>query len=224
MISGAKKIGLLSLTILVAGLLQAQLAGFSLATDLSLVHNFKKEQRFSTIGQTINTLYHLNARESFYVWFAYYKRGKFDNDLVANAKSTSTSPASIAYVNSARLRMKQVSIGYRNYLKGAFDAEKKWNLYVYGGFGVMLGSVENTHSVIIDTALYAVPVRSGKANFKRLTVDLGSGVEVPIGGDFYVYSELRVWVPTTDYPSKFLFVNKDAPFAAMLSAGLRISF
>lgn len=48
----------------------------------------------------------------------------------------------------------------------------------------MLGTVTNVHSVAIDTALYTLPVLSGKANFKRLTFDLGLGAEFPVGGDF----------------------------------------
>jgi hypothetical protein len=88
----------------------------------------------------------------------------------------------------------------------------------------MLGRVINTYSVSIDTTLYNVPVRSGKANFKRLTLDLGLGWETPLGGDVYFYTEGRAWIPTTDYPSKYIFVNKNAPFVASLNFGVRILF
>ena len=109
-------------------------------------------------------------------------------------------------------------------MKGTPDAEKSWNLYGFAGFGLLLGQVENTHSVSIDTAVYAVPVLSGKAQFKRLTMDLGVGWEIPIAGDFYFFTEGKVWIPTTDYPSKYIFVNNNAPLVAMLGLGIRILF
>jgi hypothetical protein len=67
-------------------------------------------------------------------------------------------------------------------------------------------------------------VLSGKANFKRLTVDLGIGWEIPIGGDFYFFTEGKVWVPASNYPSKYIFVNNNAPYVAMLGTGIRIVF
>jgi hypothetical protein len=69
-----------------------------------------------------------------------------------------------------------------------------------------------------------VPVLSGKGNFKRLTLDLGLGLEFPVGGDIYLYFEGRALVPTTDYPSNFLFINNNAPFTGAVNAGLRILF
>jgi hypothetical protein len=72
--------------------------------------------------------------------------------------------------------------------------------------------------------VYNVPVRIGKANFKRLTIDAGLGAEFPVGADIYFYSEGRVWIPTTDYPSKYIFVNKNAPMLGMFNIGLRVLF
>lgn len=122
------------------------------------------------------------------------------------------------------MHFKQFSLGWKKYLKGSFDATENWNLYGYGGFGLVFGWVNNNHDPGIDTSLYHVPVRAGKANFKRLTVDLGLGAEFPLGGDIYFYSEGRVWIPTTDYPSKYIFVNKDAPLIGMLNLGIRVLF
>ena len=122
------------------------------------------------------------------------------------------------------MRFKQISIGWKKYLVGNCQKEYGWNLYAYAGFGLLLGVVTNTHSVTIDTSVYKVPVRSGKANFKRLTADLGLGWEVPLGADIFFYAEGRVWVPTTDYPSKFIFVNDNAPLVGMLNAGVRVLF
>ena len=89
---------------------------------------------------------------------------------------------------------------------------------------MLLGRVINTHSPAIDTSLYDLSVKSGKANFKRLTLDLGLGWEADLGGNIYFYNEARVWVPTTDYPSKYIFINKDAPLVASLNFGIRILF
>ena len=112
-------------------------------------------------------------KNGIYVWFAYHTPGHFTNNLVASAKSALTSPQQIPYSNKAKMRLKEFSMGWRKYLKGTPDAEKGWNVYAYAGLGLMLGRIENDHSVEIDTADYNVPVRNGRANFKRLTLDLG---------------------------------------------------
>lgn len=195
-----------------------------MATDVGIQRNFKKEQQYWAIGQTIHAIFHLSPKDGIYTWFAYYSNGKFNNDVSATAKSPFGAPQQINYINSSKMRLKHFSAGWRKYLKGTADAEKKWNLYAYAGLGILLGRIENTHSVFIDTLGYNVPVRSGKANFKRLTLDLGLGWEMPIGGDFFFYTEGRVWVPTTDYPSKYIFVNDNAPLVGMLNIGLRIFF
>jgi hypothetical protein len=88
----------------------------------------------------------------------------------------------------------------------------------------MPGRVSNAHSVSIDTSLYNLPVREGRANFKRLTADLSLGWEEPIGADFFFYTEGRIWIPASDYPSKYIFVNENAPLVVMLNVGIRILF
>ena len=201
-----------------------QQARFSLATDASLLHSFKKDQRYWSIGQTVHFHFHFTARSGAYAWIAYYSNGKFSNMVNATAKSTTTVPQSVSYRNKAEMLFKHVSLGWKQYLKGSFDAEKPWNLYGYAGFGLMIGHVVNAHSVIVDTSIYNVPVLSGKANFKRLTLDIGLGAEYPVGADIYLYFEGRALVPTTDYPSQYLFVNKNAPFTAAANAGFRILF
>ncbi len=197
---------------------------FSMGTDVAVQRSFKKGQQFWAAGHTIITNFHLSPKNGVYVWFAYYTDGKFKNQVTADAKQLSTQPQKINYENSARLRFKHLSIGWKKYLKGISDIETGWNLYSYAGFGLMLGRVTNTHSVSIDTAVYNPPVLSGRANFKRLTLDLGLGAEVPVGGDFYIYGEVKALVPTTDYPSRFIFINDNAPFAAMLGLGIRLLF
>ncbi|MES1215062.1 MAG: hypothetical protein ABUT20_06075 [Bacteroidota bacterium] len=202
----------------------AQRPSFSIATDLGLQRSFKKEQQYWAVGQTVQTHLHFTPKDGAYVWISYYSNGKFKNDIDATAKSIATSPQQVNYVNNAEMRFKHFSVGWKHYLKGSSNAEEGWNLYGYAGFGLMLGRVINTHSVSIDTTLYNVPVRSGKANFKRLTLDLGLGWEAPLGGDVFFYTEGRLWVPTTDYPSRYIFVNKNAPFVASINLGIRILF
>ena len=197
---------------------------FSLSTDLSLQRNFKKEQHYWAAGHSIITNFHLTPTDGIYAWFCYFSKGKFTNNTTAVAKSLLTSPSQINFQNSALMRLKQFSVGWKRYLKGNPEAEKSWNLYGSAGFGLMLGTVTNVHSVAIDTALYTLPVLSGKANFKRLTFDLGMGAEFPVGGDFFIYSEARAFIPATDYPSEYIFVNDNAPFVGNLSIGIRLLF
>ncbi len=197
---------------------------FSIATDLSIQRSFKKEQQYWAIGQTIQTLFHLTSTEGIYVWFAYYSNGRFNNQIEATAKSSLTTPQQIIYIDSARIRLRQFSAGWKKYVKGKPDAEEGWNLYCYAGFGLVWGTIQNAHNMNIDTSAYHVPVQAGKANLKRLTLDLGLGWEVPLGADFYFYTDGRVWIPTTDYPNRFLFVNNNAPLVGMLSTGIRVVF
>jgi hypothetical protein len=197
---------------------------FSIATDLGLQHSFKKEQRYWAGGHTVQVQLHFTAKDGAYAWISYYSNGNFSNNVTATAKSIATLPQQINYVNKAVMRFKQFSIGWKRYLKGNAYAEEGWNLYGYAGFGIILGRVDNTHSVSLDTAVYNVPVRVGKANFKRLTLDLGLGWELPLGADVFLYAEGRAWVPTTDYPSKYIFVNDNAPLVGMANVGLRILF
>ncbi|NOT51794.1 MAG: hypothetical protein HOP10_11025 [Chitinophagaceae bacterium] len=197
---------------------------FSIATDLGLQRSFKKEQQYWAVGHTVQAQFHFTPKDGAYAWISYYSAGKFRNHLTASAKSVSTIPQQINYDNDGEMRFKQLSIGWKKYLKGSCQAEEGWNLYAYAGFGLLLGRISNIHSTVIDTNSYNVPVRVGKANFKRLTADLGLGWETPIGADIFLYTEGRVWIPTTDYPSKFIFINDNAPLVAMLNAGIRILF
>lgn len=208
----------------VAGYANAQAIGFSIATDFGLQRSFKKEQRFWALGHTVQAQFHFAPRDVLYLSICYYSEGKFSNQLTATARSPLTIPQSLGYRNDAAMRFKQFAVGFKKYLKGRFDLEQGWNLYAFGGFGLVFGKVTNTHQPSIDTADYDVPVRPGLAHFKRLTLDLGAGLEYPIGGDVFLYSEGKVWIPTTDYPSRYIFVNENAPLAGMLNVGIRILF
>lgn len=197
---------------------------FSLSTGLDLQRSFKKDQQFWAVGHTTMANFHLSKKEGIYVWFSYFSDGKFDDAVTATAKQPATIPQQVPYTNSTRIRFKHFSLGWKHYFKGAPEAEKGWNLYGNAGLGLMLGRVLNTHSVIIDTADYNLPLLPGKANFKRLTLDLGLGVEFPIGNDFFIYGESKVLLPTTDYPSPYIFINDKAPFTASAAVGLRLYF
>lgn len=195
----------------------------SLSSDFSLQRSFKGDQQYWAFGQTISAQLNLSPRDAAYFWFCYYSNGKVSNDVEALAKSSATLPAQIAYTNQGVIGFKQISVGWRHYLKGNY-ANEEWNLYGIVGFGLVLGSAKSTPSMAIDTSLYDVPVMPGKGNFKRLTYDLGLGVEQPIGGDIFIYSEVKAFIPATDYPNKHLYVNDKAPLTGYLNLGFRILF
>ena len=195
-----------------------------MATDVSFLRSVKEEQRFWAFGQTVVFHFHFTPKDGAYAWICYYTDGKFSNALTADAKSSTTVPQQVAYQNNSRLRFREISLGWRRYLKGTFDSEKTWNLYASAGFGLMLGRIVNTHSVTMDSSLYSIPVQSGKGNFKRLTFDVGLGVEIPLGASVYLYFDTRALLPTTDYPSPYLLVNENAPLTIAANVGLRVLF
>lgn len=203
---------------------QSQWPRFSIATDVNSQHSFTKNQQFWAVGHTIIANFHLTSKDGIYVWFGYNVGGKFSNQLTGVAKLPATNPQQIGYTNNARIAFRNLSAGWKRYLKGTPDAEKGWNLYGYAGFGLMMGKIKNKHSVQLDTAVYDLPVLNGDAGFKRLTIDAGLGGEIPLGGDFYFYSEIKTGIPASDYPSKYIFVNDRAPFVSALAIGLRLLF
>jgi hypothetical protein len=219
----AVRILLLACSVLIAGDSFCQQTQFSIATDLGLQRSFKKEQRYWAGGHTLHAHFHFTPKDGLYAWLSYYSNGKFTNRLVATAKSPATVPQAVNYTSTSLMRFKQLSAGWKKYLKGAYNSED-WNIYGYAGFGIILGRVENTYSNPIDTSTYDVPVRSGKANFKRLTFDLGLGWESFLGGSTYFYLEGRAWIPTSGYPSKFIVANRNAPLVGMFNLGVRILF
>jgi hypothetical protein len=202
----------------------SQQTQFSLSTDFGLLRSFKKQQQYWAVGQTVTCHFHFTKKSEVYAWITYFSQGKFTNRLTATAKSAATNPQQLSYNNTARLSFRHVSIGWKHYLKGASNSEDEWGLYAYAGLGLMLGKVSNAHSLVIDSADYILPVLPGTGRFKRLTLDLGLGYEVPVGGDVFLYLEGRALVPTTDYPSNYLFINKYAPFTASANVGFRILF
>jgi hypothetical protein len=196
----------------------------SVAPDLSLMRNFSPKQEFWSLGQTVQFNFHFSAKESGYAWITYYTPGKFKNNFTATAKSSTTSPFTIPFTASAKWRNNEVSLGWKHYFQGSYDTEAGYNIYGLAGFGLMFTKVENIFSPAIDTSLYTTPTLAGNSEFKRLTIDLGAGVEFPIGGNFFLYSDVRTWIPTTNYPSPYLHNNENVPLPFMISGGMRILF
>lgn len=198
--------------------------GFSFATDFSLMRNFSPNQEFWAVGQTVQFNYHFNQKQTAYAWLNYFTPGKFSNDFIANSKSSTTSPSQIPFSAKAQWNIGHISLGWKHYVKGGFNTETGYNLYSIAGFGLMITNVENVFSQAIDTSLYTAPTTEGSGKFYRLTLDLGGGVEVPVGGSFFMYGDLRTWIPTSDYPSPYLHSNKNVPLPFLLTAGVRILF
>jgi len=199
---------------------------FSAATDVSILHNFDPQQKFTVIGQTVLPQWHLDKKNTVYAWLLYHANGKYENTLIATAKAPGTQPQTISFTNQSTMRLRQISFGFKRYLVGSFDHLEKFNLYVAGGFGVMYGHASNTFSTNIDTALYTVQynVAHGSGDFKRLTFDITGGAEFPVSYEIFIYSEIRMYIPTTDYPSSYLMNNSHAPFLGSINLGIRIIF
>jgi hypothetical protein len=198
----------------------------SISSDLSVLRNFKPKQQFWAFGQNVKFDFNPSVKDGLFVAMCYYSPGRFRDQLVATAKSPMTVPQQISFSNHAKVQLKEFSIGWKHFFKGSNELEQGWNLYGLAAFGLIFGKAENNFSAAIDTSLYDVPQRplSGTGRFKRLTFDLGMGFEFPIADEIYFYSEGRVCIPTTEYPSKFLNANNNAPFPVMLGAGMRILF
>ena len=210
--------------LLLASGAQAQLR-FSLATDFDVQHNFSADQRYWGIGQTIRMEWQSHPGTGFYGWVCYYNYGKFKNELTAQAKDASTLPARIAYINRGRMRFTQLSLGVKQYLKGRFDAETGWSVYGLAGLGVLMGKVDNNWgTAAIDTTQYHVPVLKGESSFNRLTLDLGAGAELPMGGDLFLYAEAKTLVPITYFPSPYLLNSHYNPLSGILCLGIRVLF
>lgn len=210
---------------LAGGGLQAQVK-FSAATDLSVLHNFDGKQKFTVAGQSLVPQWHLDKRTTLYVLFTYYANGKYNSTLLATAKSPATQPQTISFANNSEMRLRQFSLGVRKYFIGSFDRLEGFNLYGGGGFGLIIGNASNTFSTFIDTSLYNVQnnVVNGSGDFKRLSLDLVGGVEVPVSYEIFIYSEIRMHIPTTNYPNSYLLKNSNAPFVAGVNLGIRILF
>ncbi|HET9747184.1 MAG TPA: hypothetical protein VFP97_15830 [Chitinophagaceae bacterium] len=207
------------------GCLQAQVK-FSAATDISVLHNFDGAQKFTVVGQSVIPQWHLDKRTTLYAWFTYHANGKYNSTLLATAKTPGTQPQTISFANHSEMRLRQFSLGVKRYFIGSFEQLEGFNLYGAGGFGLIIGTASNNFSPNIDTSLYNIQnnVVNGSGDFKRLSMDLVGGVEFPVAFEIFVYSEIRMHIPTTDYPNSYLLKNSNAPFVAGINLGIRVLF
>lgn len=196
----------------------------SVAPDISLLRNFSPRQQFWALGETVQFDFHFSRKQSAYAWIGYYTPGKFSNWFTATGKSASVTPYLLPFKAAARWRNNELSLGWKHYLRGSFDAEDGYNLYITAGFGLLFTKVQNSFSPVVDTSRYNTPTRPGASEFFRLTLDAGAGVEVPLGGNFFLFGDLRTWIPTSDYPSPFLQDTRRVPMPLIASGGMRILF
>ena len=200
---------------------------WSLTSDASVMRNLSPHQKFWAFGQTIQAQFHFTPKESMYIWMSYYSPGKFSNHFSAIAKTTGTTPQEQDFIVHGTWRPRQISVGWKHYLKGSFDLESGWNLYFTTGFGLMVSKVENEFNIKVDTANYIYPANpvNGNNSFRRLTLDVGLGVEYPIGSDIYLYSDLRTWISASDAPPSVYFHDtKNVPMPVIASLGIRLLF
>ncbi len=220
-----KKILYISILILAWQSIYAQ-PGFSVSTDLSYLRSFTKAQKFHSFGQTVHAQWHLREKETIYAWISYFVEGKYSNPFTATAKDSSVSPTLQNYTSNSRLRYRTLSIGWKHYFKGNFYREDPGlSIYSLAGFGLLSGRVENRYDPGVDTSRYNTPQKAleGIEGFKRLTVDLGLGIETELFSSVYLYGEVRTWIPITDFPSPYL-VNDDVPKVVTAGLGLRVLF
>lgn len=201
-------------------------AQFSLSTDFSLLHNFDGQQPFTVIGQTVNFQWHIEEKNTLYAYYTYHSNGKFVNNITATAKNSGTQPQSFRFLNRSEMRLRHLSMGVKRYFAGTFRKLEKFNLYGSGGFGLVMGTASNNFATAIDTTLYTVQnnLLNGTGEFKRLSFDLATGVEIPIGYEIFVFSEARLHIPTTSYPNNYLLKSKNAPFLGSFNLGIRVLF
>lgn len=197
---------------------------FSIATDATILRSLSPQQHFFAVGQTVTGNIHFTKKETLYAWVAYYTNGKFKNSATAIANSITTNPQTIHYTVYSKLRYRQISVGWKHYFRGSYNEEMNWNLYGLAGFGLLLGSAENTYNTFIDTLQYTTLLHPlpGAGSFKRLTFDIGVGNEIPLSTSIYLYTELRSWLPASDYPSPYLINNSKVPLSLILCGGLRV--
>jgi hypothetical protein len=199
---------------------------YSLATDLSLLHNFDGKQKFTVIGQTIIPQWHFTKKHTLYAWFSYHSNGKYKSNLSAEAKSSSTVPQSFSFTSRSEMRLRHFSLGIKRYFYGSAEKLEKFNLYGAAGFGLTSGTATNNFSAAVDTSLYLVQdnILGGSGNFKRLTFDITAGWELPVGYEIFIFSEARILLPTTSYSNGYLLKNKNAPLPGTINFGIRVLF
>lgn len=198
-------------------------AQLSISTDLTLLRNLSEQQKFWAIGQSVRFEYAVSKKVTFYGLVNYYGKGKFTNTYTAQAKTSAITPQTTNYHLTSEWRFNQLSLGWKHFFVGGFENEDKVNIYALAGFGLLFNKVINKIENL-DTVKY-IPngIQAGSSTQRRLTFDLGAGVEFPLGGNFFGYTDVRTWIPTTSYPSKYI-INENKFSVVMISAGVRFLF
>ena len=198
---------------------------FSIATDLSILRDFTKDQSITALGQTVRGEYHFKPKSTVYALINYYTKGNFKNTLTATAKDITTNPQTIPYEVASTIRYRQVSVGWKQYFIGSAITEGNWNLYGSAGFGLVAAKVVNTFDLPVDTTTYHIEPRAieGNGDFIRLSLDLVAGGEIKVASTIFLYAEARTWIPASSNTSRYLY-NDNAPRVAILSGGIRILF
>lgn len=199
---------------------------FSLGTDFAVLRNFDEAHSFTVIGQTVLFQWHLEELTTIYAGIAYYKNGRYSGTLVAEAKQPLIQPPSFTFTTNSEMRIRNLSFGLKRYVKGNFKREGKINAYAGAGFGLLMGEANNYFSRPVDTTMYSIQnnVTEGSGDFKRLSFDLSLGGEIAVVTEIFLFTDIRVFVPTTDYPSPYLLKNEHSPFLGSINLGLRVLF
>ena len=197
---------------------------FSVATDASVIRNFSPKQKFTAFGQALRTVFHFTPKENLYLWLNYFTPGRYKNEFLATASQPLAIPQVYRFMASGELSIRHLSIGWQHYFMGAHNAETGVNIYGLAGFGFLFAKVSNSFSLPLDTAMYTSSIIEGNGKFKRLTFDAGVGAELPVGGNIFLYSDLRTFLPASNQTSGYLHSQRNVPVALIFSAGLRIFF
>jgi len=209
--------------LLVQGKGHAQLR-YSIATHFSLLRNFSPDQQFWAFGQCVEGNFHFTKKTTAYAWINYHSDGRFTNDFTATAKSPLTTPSQVSYTVEGTWGLRHVSLGIKHYFKGEFNAEEGYNLYGLAGLGLSFAKAKNRLVSPLDASMYHLaPMPAlGEDEFKRLTLDVGLGMELPVASGYFVYSDVRTSLPISDYPSPMLHHTRHVPMPVMLVVGLRL--
>ena len=197
---------------------------FSVATNLSGLRSLSPKQNFWAIGQKVQANFHFAPRQTAYASLEYYTEGKFKNNFTAVSRSATASPQKINYIATGRLTYRQLSLGLKHYFSGTFNQPAGISFFGLAGFGFLFARASKSSSIAFDTSLYNSPVTFGQGKIKRLTFDAGVGAEVPLGGNFYAFADVRTWLPASSNPSRYLHNDDRVPLTLIAGAGLRILF
>ena len=62
--------------------------------------------------------WHLDEKNTVYAWLNFHMKGKYENTLIATAKSPTTQPQTISFSDQSEMKLKQISLGFKRYLPG----------------------------------------------------------------------------------------------------------